>query len=70
MSTPERPKQQPPRKPDTDGKPTIEPGTHDQNIGQREGTKTGNKPTVDDDNRGKNYGQRNGSTVSEDNDVE
>ncbi len=70
MSTPESPKKQPPRKPEPDGKPTIEQGTHDGNVGQREGTKSDNKPTVDDDNRGKNYGQRDGSTVTEDNDVE
>lgn len=70
MSTPEPAKQQPSRKPETDEKPTIEQGTHDGNVGKREGTKSGNKPTIDDDNRGKNYGQRDGSTVSEDNDVE
>ena len=70
MSTPEPAKKQPSRKPDTYGKPTIEQGTHDKNVGERDGTKSGNKPTIDDDNRGKNYGQRDGSTISEDNDVE
>jgi hypothetical protein len=62
-----------PKKPQQpQGKPTVERGTHDQNVGQREdaGAKqNGAKPGIDED-RGKNYGQREGSTVTEDNDVE
>jgi hypothetical protein len=54
------------------GKPTIDPNNHDENIGQRDHSRVkqdGAKPAVDDD-RGKNYGQREGSTITEDNDVE
>jgi hypothetical protein len=72
--------QTPSKKPD--GKPTIQQGNRDQNIGEREGTKsrpdekptggkeTDGKGTIDQDERGGNYGQREGSTISEDNDVE
>jgi hypothetical protein len=55
------------------GKPTIEPDNHDENVGQREhsdATHGGVKPPAEHDKRGKNYGQREGSTVTEDNDVE
>jgi hypothetical protein len=66
---PNQPEQ--PRKPQ--GKPTIEPDNHDENVGQREPTGAehgGVKPPAEHDNRGKHYGQREGSTTTADNDVE
>ena len=87
MPTSDPTSKQPSAKPDANqGKPTIEHDNRDENVGQRERTKSGptkegpgftpgpgtdgGKPTVEQDDRGKHYGQREGSTVTEDNDVE
>lgn len=56
-----------------DGKPTIEPDNHDQNIGQRERShavgRTG-KPTISQETHEANYGQRDPIDEEEDLDVE